>query len=195
DPFELIGELLEIVCGLAAFHVAQQFLQLANQFERVANVETKEWLPGYYQAYCLVTASFVDRGASAMDKDALLDRAESVIDKIFADNPAEVEVHVLKAYFLTARLSVDPATRGQQYSMLSQQAIGRALGINATHPRARYMKLSNDLGTARYFKSDTQKYCDQAQTLLDEWDDFKPQSEIHPSWGKMQVAGIIKSCK
>lgn len=184
----------ELLTQMQTCQTPADFQNLANQFERVAQAERKEWLPAYYQAYCLVTKTFVDREGSASDKDAVLDRAEKVIGEIMEKHEKEAELHVLHAFYLTARLSVDPATRGQQYSMLSQQAIGRALGIDPSHPRARYMKLANDIGTARFFKQDTQKYCGQAQALLDSWDEFKPKSELHPNWGADQVEGIIASC-
>ncbi len=187
-------KMTELLTKMETCQTAEDFQEMANKFEIVAKAEKKKWLPAYYQARCLVTITFVNRGATVAEKDGLLDAAETVINEILKKHSKEAEVHVLNAYYLSARLSVDPRTRGQQYSMLSQQAVGKALSIDPTHPRARYMKLANDIGMARFFRGDTKKFCGQAQSLLDSWDDFKPKSKIHPNWGKDQVEEIIASC-
>ncbi len=184
----------ELLGKMETCKTADDFQELANQFERVAQAEKKEWLPRYYQAQCLITATFVDRAASMDEKDALLDGAEEIIQEVMKKNPKESEVYVLHSLYLSARLSVDPATRGQQYSMLSQQAVTKALLIDPENPRANYMKLANDLGRTRFFKGDTSQFCEQAQSLLENWDDFQPASPIHPNWGKDSVEEIIASC-
>jgi hypothetical protein len=78
--------------------------------------------------------------------------------------------------------------------MLSQMALGKALAIDATNPRVRYVKLSNDMGTARFFGKDLAPFCEEATELLATWDDFKVVSAIHPSWGKDQVKELTTSC-
>lgn len=173
----------------------EDFQNLANQFETVAKAEKKEWLPAYYQAQCLITTTFMDREASEAEKDEVLDVVETLVEKILKKEPKNAEVHVMHAFYLTARLSVNPMVRGQEYSMRSQQAVGQALGMDSDNPRARYMKLANDIGTARFFGGDTQQFCGQAQELLGGWDNFKAKSEIHPNWGKDQVEEIISTCK
>jgi len=169
------------------------FQALGNKFEMIANVEKSEWLPLYYHAHCYILMSFMEQDAAK--KDSYLDVAEKSVNKLIEMAPAEAEVFVLQAFFYTGRLVVNPMERGQQYSGLSGQAIGKALALDASNPRAQLMKIQMDMGTARFFGTDPKSFCPQAKDLLANWDNFKPKSLIHPNWGKDQVAGIVKGCE
>lgn len=178
----------------AASQSVEELRATANQFLMIAKAEKKEWLPYYYHANILVVMSFTNEGGIE-EKDALLDEADASIQEMLEIAPKEAEVHALNAFYLIARLSVDPASRGQKYSMLSQMALGKAQAIDAQNPRVRYVKLSNDMGTAQFFGKDLAPYCAEANELLGSWDDFKAVSSLHPSWGKKQVEGLAASCE
>ncbi|MDA3893056.1 MAG: hypothetical protein PF517_15445 [Salinivirgaceae bacterium] len=169
------------------------FQNLANQFNRISKMETAEWLPLYYEAHCYIIMSFIEQ--DVIKKDGFLDVAETAINKMIELQPNEAEVYALQAFFYTGRLVVDPASRGQKYGPMSGQAIGRSMAIDPTNPRARLMKLQNDLGTAHFFGNDVTPYYAQAEALLASWDKFEPKSQIHPVWGKDQVVGIVNSKK
>ena len=170
------------------------FQALGNKFQMVATVEKDEWLPLYYHAYCFIVMSFMEP-TDAVKKDNYLDEAEKSIGKLIAMVPNEAEVFTLQSFYFTARLVVNPMERGQEFSGLSGQAIGKALAIDPTNPRARLMKLQMDLGSAKFFGQDTKSFCPQAKELQASWDNFKPKSPIHPVWGKDQVEGIVKGCQ
>lgn len=184
----------ETLGKFAQSKTSDEFRAVANQFLMIAKAEKKEWLPYYYHAHILTIMSFMSEGGID-EKDAILDEADESIQKILEIAPKEAEVHALNAFYLIARLSVDPATRGQKYSMLSQMALGKARAIDPNNPRVRYVKVSNDMGTARFFGQSLAPYCEEANDLLAHWDDFTPVSAIHPSWGKDQVAELSTSCK
>lgn len=173
---------------------AESYIESAQDFELIASVEENVWLPEYYQALSYTMASFRLLAPEAAQKDAHLDRAEILVEKLKKANPNESEIFTLESLYLTARLSVDPMSRGRTYSGLSNMAVGKALAFNPKNPRARYMKLANEMGTARFFGKDTAPYCTQASTILAEWDEFKPESRLHPSWGKARIQGIIEDC-
>ncbi len=182
------------LAGYADCKTIEDFQGLANKFDRIANAEKAEWLPLYYHAHCYIIMSFMEQSDMAK-KDEYLDVAETSVNKMIEMVPDESEVYALKAFMLTARLVVDPMTRGQEYGILSGQAVGKALGLNPDNPRAKYINISNEMGTAQFFGSDVSKYCVQAKELLENWDEYKPVSPIHPNWGKDQVEGIVESCK
>lgn len=166
---------------------------VANKFGVIGNVETKEWLPLYYQAHCYILMSFMDETGPEI-KDRYLDQAESVIGKMLVLAPGESEVYAIQALYYTGRLVVNPPERSQTTAPLIGQSIGRSLGLDPQNPRARYIKLTNEIGTARFFGSDTSPFCETARELLESWDVYPVKSEIHPAWGKNQVEGIIQSC-
>jgi hypothetical protein len=133
--------------------------------------------------------------ADATKKDSYLDEAEKSFAKMIELAPNEADVFALQSMYYSARLVVNPMERGQKYSVLASQAVGMALGMDATNPRAKFIKLRNDMGSAQFFGTDPNEYCPQASELLASWDIFKVKSPLHPSWGKTQVAEIVTGCK
>ena len=170
------------------------FQDLANKFQMIANVEKSEWLPLYYHAHCYILMSFMEP-TDAAKKDSYLDVAEKSIAKLIEMVPNESEVFALQSFYFIGRLVVNPMERGQQFSGLSAQAVGKSLALDPLNPRAKMMKLQGDIGGAPYMGLDPKSFCPQAKELLASWDNFKPKSAIHPSWGKDQVEGIVKGCQ
>jgi hypothetical protein len=190
EYYKSMGETLG---QFAACKNVADFQALGNKFQMIANVEKGEWLPLYYHAHCYILMSFLEQDASK--KDGYLDIAEKSVTKLVEMAPAEAEVFVLQAFYLTGRLVVNPVERGQQYSGLAGQATGKAMAIDPTNPRAKLMKLQMDMGSAPYMGLDPKSFCPQAKELLAAWDNFKLKSPLYPSWGKDQVEGIVKGCQ
>jgi hypothetical protein len=170
------------------------FQALGNKFGLIADAEKTEWLPQYYQAHCYIIMSFMEP-TDVTKKDTYLDVAEKSITKMIELAPMEPEVYALQSMFYSARLVVSPMERGQKYGALSAQAVGKALGLESNNPRAKFIKLRNDIGSAQFFGKDPKEYCPQASELLASWDNYKVKSPLYPSWGKDQVAEIVTECK
>ncbi len=167
--------------------------ELGNKFQMIANAEKSEWLPLYYHAHCYILMSFMEQDATK--KDSYLDVAEKSINKLIEMAPNESEVYALQSFYFTGRLVVNPMERGQKFSALSGQAIGKALAIDPTNPRAKMLKIQMDMGSAPYMGKDPKSFCPEAKELLANWDNFKPKSPLYPNWGKEQVEGIVKGCE
>lgn len=182
----------EMLAKFGACKTVDDYQKVGNQFQVIANVEKTEWLPLYYHAQCYILMSFMEQEAT--QKDSYLDVAEQSITKILELAPKESEAHVLQGFLYTGRLVVDPQNRGQKYGVLSAQSIGMALGLDAENPRAKYMKIANEKGTAEFFGQDTKMFCEQAVELLAKWDDYKIKSPLYPNWGKAQVQGLVNTC-
>jgi hypothetical protein len=108
--------------------------------------------------------------------------------------PYEAEVEVLKAFCLTGSLVVNPPQRAMSTTPLIHSALAKALAIEPNNPRAIFMRISNEIGTARYFGNDTGALCEEARVLLENWDKYELKSPIHPNWGKEDAEGIVKGC-
>jgi hypothetical protein len=171
----------------------EDFRNAGNKFMMIANAETVEWLPLYHHAHCYIMMSFYDR-TNQEKRDEYLDEAAISIEKMVVLAPDQSEVFVMQGLLYSARLMIDPMTRGQQYSAMSAQSIGRALGIEPDNPRARYMQIANEMGTAQFFGNDTSASCEKAQKLFDEWADYTLKSPFHPQWGREQVADVLRQC-
>jgi len=170
------------------------FQALGNRFGLIAGNEKAEWLPLYYQAHCYIIMSFMEP-TDAKKKDEYLDVAEKAIEKMLALAPNESEAYTLQGFCYTARLVVNPMERGQKYSMLSGQSLGKALALDPNNPRAKVLKLQNEMGSAQFFGKDPKEFCPQATELLAGWDSYKLKSPLYPSWGKDQAERIVKGCK
>ena len=191
---EFTGAMGEALGQFAACKSIADYQVAANRFSLIANTEKTEWLPYYYHCFCYVMMSFMEP-TDAVKKDSYLDEAEKSITKMIELSSKESEVYALQSLFYSARLVVNPMERGQKYSALSAQAVGMALGLNANNPRAKFIKLKNDMGSAQFFGKDPKEFCPQANELLASWDSYKVKSPIYPSWGKDQVEEILKECK
>ena len=170
----------------------EDYQQLANSFSLIAGTEKGEWLPLYYHAFCYINMSLSDT-TGAEKKDAYLDVAEKSIDQAISLVPGESELYTLQAVLFSARLLVNPRERGQEFSGLTVQAYRKALALEANNPRARFIKLRNDVGAARYFGKDPRDYLAQATDLVAKWDEYTVKSPLYPSWGKEQLANLVKS--
>ncbi|MFZ4704894.1 MAG: hypothetical protein ACOYMF_02695 [Bacteroidales bacterium] len=191
---EYYGAMGEALGQYASCKNIDDFQSLGNRFSLIANAEKTEWLPFYYHANCYIIMSFMEP-SDAAKKDSYLDIAEKSITKMIELAPKEAEVYALQSMFYSARLVVNPMERGQKYGMLSGQAVGMALGFDANNPRAKFIKLRNDMGAAQFYGKDPKEYCPQAKELLSSWDTYKVKGPLYPAWGKDQVAEIVAGCK
>ena len=191
---EFAGAMGEALGQYANCKSVDDFQALGNRFGLIANAEKTEWLPLYYQAHCYIIMSFMEP-TDAVKKDSYLDVAEKSITKMIELVPKESEVYALQSMLYSARLVVNPMERGQKFGALSGQAVGMALGLDANNPRAKFIKLRNDMGSAQFFGKDPKEFCPQASELLANWDNYKVKSPLYPAWGKNQVAEIVEDCK
>jgi len=191
---EFAGAMGEALGQYAASRTIADYQAAANRFILIANAEKTEWLPYYYHSFCYVMMSFMEP-TDAVKKDSYLDEAEKSITKLIELAPKESEVYALQSMFCSARLVINPMERGQKYSALSAQAVGMALGLEPDNPRAKFIKLRNDMGAAQFFGKDPDEYCPQASELLASWDSYKVKSPLYPAWGKAQVQQLVEECK
>ena len=94
---------------------SEDYLTTAFQFQQIAGVETKNWLPEYYYAMCYTMANYGVKSDNPEQKDTYLDEAEASIERLKKLAPNESEVFALEALFFTARLGVNPMERGQKF--------------------------------------------------------------------------------
>ena len=179
---------------LGAAETSEALQQASNQFQRIAKLKPNEWLPYYYQALALGRMSFRDpkRG------DELADEAQRVLDlakPLATEAKDKAEIKTMQGMIYTAKLVVDPMSRGQLYSAMAGKAYQEALQLDPTNPRAKLMSIQGKMGAAQFFKQDLTPYINETKELLTKWDDFKPTSRLHPSWGKEMAEQIVASKK
>ncbi len=164
-----------------------------NALERIANAEKTKWEPYYYAAFGYVLMA--NREQDATRKDAHLDQAMAALEKAKKIKENESEILALQGFANMIRVTVDPATRGQQYSGIAFQAYQKALEINPENPRALGLLAQMQYGTAHFFGSSTVEACATAQKALEKFETFKPENALAPQWGKEMTQGLLSQCK
>ncbi|HAZ26352.1 MAG TPA: hypothetical protein DCY95_18715, partial [Algoriphagus sp.] len=79
------------------------------------------------------------------------------IDKAEKLAPANSEVTALKGYAIMGKISLDPASRGQNLSPQAMQLFGKAINLDRENPRALYLMAQMEYGMAQFFGSGTDK--------------------------------------
>jgi hypothetical protein len=171
----------------------QDFQQLANTFERIGGVETKEWLPDYYAAYCYTMVVFTGRNKKTVDE--YMDRAESLINKADSLNPRNSEIYTVIGLVNSGRIMADPASRGRKYGPLSGEWYEKAKKLDENNPRPYYLQGQGAFYTPKMFGGGKEKAKPLLETAVAKYKIFKPQSHIAPHWGEYMASELLKQCQ
>ncbi len=169
----------------------EQLQNLANAFERIAGHEKTEWLPSYYAAYCYVIQTRNTKGDMI---DTYCDKAEAFINKADSIQPNNSEIYALKAQIASARIGVNPMTRGQKYGTQATIFIDKAKELDATNPRPWLLEGESKFFTPPAFGGGKKKAKSSFEKALTLYETFKPASSIHPNWGKKEAGYFLKKC-
>jgi hypothetical protein len=164
----------------------------ANSLERIASAEKVKWEPYYYMSFAFILMANQEQEAAR--KDAYLDQANAAIDKASAINPNESEIAALVGFIHMIRVTVDPASRGAQYSGLAMQAFGKATALNPENPRALALTAQMQHGTAKFFGSPNTEACITLNAALQKFDTYKSGNPLAPQWGREMAMSLKKEC-
>lgn len=163
-----------------------------NTLERIGLTEKTKWEPYYYSAFGnLMMANKEQDGAK---KDSYLDQALAAIKKAEAIKSNYSEIVALEGFVHMVRITVDPSSRGQQYSSLAMQTFGKAIALNPDNPRALALMAQMQFGTAQFFGSSTAEACLTNEAALKKFETFKVDNDLAPQWGKAMAEGTKSKC-
>ncbi len=161
-------------------------------FQRIASAEKDSWLPNYYVGLINSTAAFRTKDYDKVNQ--YLTTAQTAIDRALTQNPDNAELLVLQAMIHTAWINFDPMSYGQNLSPKIMQLYSRAEKLDPHNPRVVLSKAQFEMGSAKFFGSDVKPICAELSRSIDLFDNFKPESQFHPKWGKGQAEEILVSC-
>jgi hypothetical protein len=171
----------------------EEFQSVINAFERIGNAEKTKWEPFYYVSFGYVLLA--TRQSEGSKKDALLDLAQASLDKAAALRANDSEIIALEGFIAMIRVTVDPATRGPQYSMMAMQSFAKAAAIDPGNPRALALMSQLQFGTAQFFQQQPVEACETARKALELFTSNKPADPLSPAWGKTMTEGLVSNCK
>ena len=167
--------------------------EASSMFERIASAEKDNWLPNYYVALVNTTTAFTTK-----DKDqinALLTKAQTALDVEIIKQTNNAELIVMQAMIHTAWIAFDPMTNGMKLSGKVMELYGKAEAIAPTNPRVVFGKAEFEMGSAKFFGTDTQPICAQIAKSIELFATFKPESAFHPNWGLERAKEALTACK
>lgn len=157
------------------------YMDVANQFERISQIENTEWLPLYYASYAYIMISFQE-GDNAK-KDTYLDQAQKLLDKAFAIAPNESELHMLQGFLYPSRITIDPMSRGMLYMEKMNAALNKALELNPDNPRVYYLRATMTYHMPEAYGGGAANALPFYKTADEKFRIFKPQTDLSPNWG------------
>lgn len=172
--------------------------ELANKFERIGDAEKTQWLPYYYAALANVNMAYgLSEGKPGMaDKtDPLADKGEELLNKAEALTKNNSEIFVVKKMIATLRMMADPENRYMKYGPASAQALAMAKKLNPENPRVYYLEGQDKLYTPVEWGGSKTEAVKLFETALQKFAAFKPESKIHPSWGKQMTEYFLSEAK
>ena len=161
--------------------------ELSNTFERVGNIEKKEWLPYYYAALSLIRKGQVSKSK----QDELGEKAEQLVAIAEQLSPKNDELFILRKMIANLRMSVDPMNRYMIYGPLATEALNKAKTINPKNPRIYLLEGEDLYYTPEQFggnKNTARKVFDHAFTLFSA---IKPANNLIPQWGLKEVNSYL----
>ena len=179
------------VSKLDGIRTAQEWTEVANNFQRIADAEKSQWLPYYYVALSNVMAGYFQGSANqapnAAVTDPLADKAEEALNKAEALSKDNSEIFVVKKMIATLRMMADPQNRWQTYGLQATEALQRAKTLNPNNPRVYLLEGQDKFYTPEQFggsKTEAKKLFEESTK---KFESFKAESAIHPQWGLSQV--------
>jgi hypothetical protein len=164
-----------------------------NAFERIGSAEKTKWEPYYYAAFGYIMMANKEQNAGA--KDAYLDQAVNSIKKASAIKANDSEITALEGFVHMIRITVDPASRGQEYSGLGMQTFSKALSLDASNPRALALMAQMEFGTAQFLGSSTKDACMTNDAALEKFATFSTDNPLAPRWGKAMAEELKARCE
>jgi len=167
-----------------AFRMARtekDFQDLAGNFERIAGIETNEWHPLYYAAFCYINMSFILK--DIVKKDIFLDKAQELIDRAVEIYPEESELFVLQGLIYQGRIQINPKERGKIYALKANEALNKAREFNPDNPRTYYLLGLNVLHSPKSIGGGTEMACNYFKKASEKFEMYIAPHVLSPTWG------------
>jgi len=170
-----------------------EYVEVTNQFERIAATEKAEWLPLYYASFAYIMISFQEPDNSK--KDSYLDQAQKYLDQALAIDPKESELYMLQGFLYPCRINIDPMNRGMTYIGELNKSLDKALELNPDNPRVYYLRATMIHHTPEAYGGGADKALPLYESADAKFKIFHPKTSISPNWGKEMNEAELKTVR
>ncbi len=166
------------------------YIKIANNFERIALAEKEEWLPYYYSSFCYVLASYTD--TSGTRKDIYLDKADAFLQSADSLEPNNSEIYTLKGMLAQARMQIDPMNRWMKYGVEAESNFKKAMELDTLNPRPEYLIGTGLFYTPQQFGGGPVPAKPVLEKSLEKFNQFVPENDLMPNWGREMVEKLLE---
>jgi len=159
-----------------------EYVEVANQFERISRIEKTEWLPLYYLSYAYIMISYQE--TDNVKKDAYLDQAQQYLEKAMVIEPNESELHMLQGFLYPSRINIDPMNRGMSYMGKMNESLDKALELNPDNPRVYFLRATMTFHMPEAYGGGASKALPLFKLADEKFRIFEPKNILSPNWGK-----------
>jgi len=187
------------ISKLDSTSTAQAWSDLANSFQRIADAEKTQWLPYYYASLSHVMNGYmlmVGQQSGMADKlDPLAAQAEELLSKAEAIKKDNSDIYCLRKMVSTLKMMADPMTRWQTEGPIATAALEKAKALDPQNPRVYMLEGQDKFYTPEQFGGSKTEAKALFEESLKKFDAYKPESPLHPQWGKSQVQYFLSQLK
>jgi len=187
DKYE--KEMKKNISKISECKTTDDYIKLANRFERVALAEKEKWLPFYYSSFMYVLTCYAD--SSNEQKDMHLDKSVSLIEIADSLEPDNSEIYTLKGMISQARMQVNPMNRWQKYGIEADNNFKIATKIDSLNPRPDYLIGIGLYYTPKQFGGGSEAAKPLLEKSMNKFEQFKPANDIMPDWGREHVEELL----
>lgn len=173
---------------------ADDYISVANNFQRIGDAEKTQWLPYYYAGLALSSAGWrstsLDKDANAGKIIAFMDQAEALAP----NDTAKSEIYTVRNMAYTQQMMVDPQTRYMTYGQQGGAALQKAAKLNPNNPRVYYLQAMSLFGTPPQFGGGKDKAKPVFEKAIALYKLEKPLP-FYPRWGEPQSEKELALCQ
>lgn len=189
------------VAGIDSVRSNDGLQELANSFERIADAEKTQWLPYYYAAFTNINLGYNHAlaagpmGGNADKVDPIADKAEILLNKAEELSKDNSEIYVLRKMLASLRMMGDVMGRFMTYGPIATQALEKAKQLNPENPRVYVLEGSDQFNTPEQFGGSKVEAKKSFETAMTKFGTYKPESTIHPDWGRGMANYFLSQIK
>ncbi|HKH62153.1 MAG TPA: hypothetical protein VKA49_15030 [Flavitalea sp.] len=181
--------MLQNIAQIDTVSAPSVLVTIANNFERIGQVEKTKWQPWYYASYCYTAMAFMSPDKTKID--LLADKAESLLQQAEAIEKNNSEITTLFAMINSCRIMVDPVSRFPTKGKEVHELINKAKIENEHNPRIYLLQARMELRTPEAFGGGKDIAKLSAEKAIEKFTTFKPEDRISPNWGEAQAKSFL----
>lgn len=172
----------------------EDWLNLSLNLSKIAKNHPKQWLANYYTAYAYMQLASTYEDQTLPEVATHLDQAQIALDKAKHIKQNHSELMVLQGFIYMGRIWESPFLNGGLYGRKISQLFKQAIELNATNPRAYYLKGLLTYHTPRFVGGGKDRAKPWLVTAQEKFGLFEMQTTISPNWGIKANQALLLEC-